>query len=201
MLDVNTICLVKNRSSSKVAYVIENEGIRREFAPGETKNIKYGELEKLSYTPGGTALMTHFLQIKAEKASVAEEVTNELNIHTEPEYHMSEAEIKEIILNGSIDRFMDMMDFAPRGVIDLVKKFAVELPMESTPKIEYLKEKTGFDLVKALANIKAEKADEEAAGKINVAATGRRVAVKTPAEEVPAGRRTTTNYKVVSKAE
>ena len=52
-----------------IRKVIENEGIRREFAPGETKNIKYGELEKLSYTPGGTALMTHFLQIKTEKVN------------------------------------------------------------------------------------------------------------------------------------
>ncbi|MBR2506914.1 MAG: hypothetical protein IKB70_08485 [Bacilli bacterium] len=60
-MDGNAICIVKNRSSSKVGYVIPEDGIRREFMPGETKKVKFSELEKLSYQPGGVALMTHFL--------------------------------------------------------------------------------------------------------------------------------------------
>ena len=193
-MDGNAICIVKNRSSSKVGYVIPEDGIRREFMPGETKKVKFSELEKLSYQPGGVALMTHFLQVKADDA------IKELNIHTEPEYFMDEAKIKEVMVKGSTEAFMDMMDFAPVGVIDLIKKYAVELPLESTPKIEYLKQKTGFDLVKALANIKAEKEEDEAEGKINPAKQGRRVAIPTE-EEVPAGRRTTPKYNVVKKDE
>ena len=38
--------LVKNRSASMVVYKIPEDGIRREFAPGESKKIKYAELEK-----------------------------------------------------------------------------------------------------------------------------------------------------------
>ena len=193
-MDGNTICIVKNRSSSKVGYVVPEDGVRREFMPGESKKVKFSELEKLSYQPGGEALMTHFLQIKTDDA------IRELNIHTEPEYFMDEAKIKEIMISGSAEAFMDMMDFAPVGVIDLIKKYAVELPLESTPKIEYLKQKTGFDLVKALANIKAEKEEDEAEGKINPARQGRRVAIPTE-EEVPAGRRTTPKYNVVKKDE
>lgn len=193
-MDGNAICIVKNRSSSKVGYVIPEDGIRREFMPGETKKVKFSELEKLSYQPGGVALMTHFLQVKADAA------IKELNIHTEPEYFMDEAKIKEVMVKGSTEAFMDMMDFAPVGVIDLIKKYAVELPLESTPKIEYLKQKTGFDLVKALANIKAEKEEDEAEGKINPAKQGRRVAIPTE-EEVPVGRRTTPKYNVVKKDE
>ena len=190
----NNVYNVKNRSAGMVVYKIPEDGIRREFMPGETKKVKFSELEKLSYQPGGVALMTHFLQVKADAA------IKELNIHTEPEYFMDEAKIKEVMVKGSTEAFMDMMDFAPVGVIDLIKKYAVELPLESTPKIEYLKQKTGFDLVKALANIKAEKEEDEAEGKINPARQGRRVAI--PAEEeVPAGRRTTPKYNVVKKDE
>ena len=57
---------VKNRSASMVVYKIPEDGIRREFAPGESKRIKYAELEKLSYQAGGRALMTNFLQIVDE---------------------------------------------------------------------------------------------------------------------------------------
>ena len=200
-MDANTFCIVKNRSSSKVGYVVPEDGVRREFAPGETKKISYGELEKLSFQPGGVALMTHFLQVRTFQPEEAKtsEIVSELGIHTEPEYYMDEAKIKEVMVSGSVDAFKDMMDFAPVGVIDLIKKYAVELPLESTPKIEYLKEKTGFDLVKALANIKAEQ--EEEGEKINTAKQGRRVAIATEEEAVPAGRRTTPKYNVVKKNE
>jgi hypothetical protein len=40
---------VKNRSTSMVVYRIPEDGIRREFAPGETTRINFRELEKLSY--------------------------------------------------------------------------------------------------------------------------------------------------------
>ena len=35
--------LVKNRSASVVVYVIPEEGIRREFMPGESKRIEKSE--------------------------------------------------------------------------------------------------------------------------------------------------------------
>lgn len=193
-MDENTICLVKNRSSSKVCYVIPEDGIRREFAPGEVKKVKYSELEKLSYQAGGMNMMTHFLQIKTPSA------VSELSIHTEPEYHMSEDDIKALISSKSVEEFMDAIDFAPVGVIDLIKKYAVELPLENTKKIEYLKEKTGFDVIKALMNLKAEQADEEP----KAATPGRRVKIEdktVEAESAAAPTRRTSNYKVVKTVE
>ena len=187
-MDEKTICNVRNRSSSRVCYVIPEDGIRREFAPGETKKISFQELEKLSFQAGGIALMTHFLQVKAPK------VIEELNLHTEPEYNMEEPQVIDLIKNGSLDSFLDCLDFAPVGVIDLIKKYAVDLPMENVAKIDALKQKTGFDVVKARENMKAEAAEEES----KPASTGRRVPIETTSQEEAApARRTAPKYNVV----
>lgn len=177
--------LVKNRSASMVVYKIPEDGIRREFAPGESKKIKYAELEKLSYQSGGRALMANFLQI------VDEDVTNNLNIRTEAEYYMSEEQIVDLIKNGSLDAFLDCLDYAPVGVIDLLKKYAVSLPMNDIKKRQALKEKTGFDVDVAIKNAEAEKAEDNGAEDNKI----------TPVAAAPTGRRAATNYKVVSKTE
>lgn len=179
----NNMCNVKNRSSSMVVYRIPEAGIRREFAPGESKKIPFDELEKLSYQSGGRALMANFLQITDEN------VTENLNIHTEAEYYMSEEQIVELITNGSLDAFLDCLDYAPVGVIDLMKKFAVSLPMNDIKKRKALKDKTGFDVDTALRHIEEEKMEEESK------------AVTADTEKKASGRRTSSNYKVVKTEE
>lgn len=195
MFDENKICSVKNRSASRVVYRIPESGIRREFAVGEVKKIPYGELVKLSYQSGGRELMNSFLQIQDIDA------IEDLGIHAEPEYNMSEEQIIELMKTGSLDAFLDCLDFAPVGVIDLIKKLSVNLPLTDYDKRQALKEKTGFDIDTALRHIEAEKADDRAAGKIENTG-GRRVPVETaaPAEEpaAPARRTAGTNYKVVT---
>ncbi len=184
---------VKNRSASRVFYKIPEDNIRREFNPGESKRISFEELEKLSYQSGGRALMANFLQIQSVEA------TTELGIHTEPEYNMSEEQIVDLIKTGSLDAFLDCLDFAPVGVIDLLKKFAISVPLADYEKRQALKEKTGFDVDVALKNMLAEKAEDNASATITPAA-GRRV--QPEAEPQTPGRRTAgTNYKVVSKSE
>lgn len=188
-MDKNTMYIVKNRSASSVCYRIPEMGIRREFAIGETKKISFEELEKLTYQPGGRALMANFLQIDNDAA------IEELNIPVEPEYYMTEAQIVELLRSGSLDQFLDCLDFAPVGVIDLVKQFAVSLPLENTEKKEALKQKTGFDVEKALANLKAEKeaSEEEKAPAV------RRVKEESAQ---PTGRRTSgETYKIIKKSE
>ena len=78
-MDNNKMYKVKNRSASVVVYNIPEEGIRRSFMPTEAKMISFGELQKLSYQPGGREIMANFLQIEAE------EVTSNLNIPREVE--------------------------------------------------------------------------------------------------------------------
>lgn len=181
---------VKNRSTSVVVYRIPESNLRREWAPGEVKRIPFGELEKLTYQPGGRELIANFLQI------MENEVTDDLNVHREPEYNMSEEQVRDLILNGSIDAFLDALDFAPLGVIDLIKTMSVQLPITDMAKREALKAKTGFDVDKAIENDRASKEDNK---KETVAdkPVERRVT-----ESTPTGRRTSGNaYKVVKQTE
>lgn len=182
---MSDICNVKNRSGSHVVYSIPEIGVRRSFAPGEVKKISYEELEKLTYQAGGMEIISRFLQVQDET------VLNNFNMKVEPEYHMNERQIANIIVNGSQDEFLDLLDFAPDGVIDLVKRMAISLPMTDYNKIKALKEKTGLDVEAALKNIRAEKEDEKPS--IDDAVPQRRVK-----KDEPAGRRTTPQYNVVT---
>ena len=178
----DTMYNVKNRSASMVVYKIPESNIRREWQPGETKRISFKELEQLSYQSGGRELMANFLQV------VEEEVTDTFGINRQPEYDMSEQQIVDLLKSGSREAFLDALDFAPIGVLDLIKKFAVALPLEDMFKREALKEKTGFDVDKAIANEKADKEKEEKITPVEEKATA-----------TPTGRRTNTSYKVINK--
>lgn len=188
---------VKNRSAGIVVYSIPEDGVRREFAPNETKRIRFQELEKLSYQSGGRELMQHFLQITNA------EVLNNLNIQAEPEYYMNDEQVIDLIKNGSIEAWLDCLDFAPIGVIDLVKKYAVAVPVSDIEKRRTLKQKTGFDVDAALRHIEEERLEEEAMKNGNSAAiaaeqkAGER-RVKAAQEEAAPQRRTTPKYKVVN---
>lgn len=171
---------VANRSASTVVYKIPELNIRRTFAPGEVKRLTFDELQKLSYQPGGRELMANFLQIKSEG------VVRDLNIPAQPEYYMTEAQIIELLREGTQEAFLDCLDYAPVGVIDLIKKFAVSLPLTDYEKRQALKARTGFDVDEAIKNQNAEKAEEE--GTTN-----------NPSSSTSTGRRTTgAQYKVLS---
>lgn len=189
----NKYCNVKNRSASVVVYSIADSGIRRSFAPGEVKKVSYEELEKLTYQRGGMEILTRFLQVQSEDA------LHTFNMRVEPEYHMSEQDIARVMTTGTLDEFLDMLDFAPNGVIDLVKRMAVnpKNPLQDYSKIEALKKKTGLDVAAALKNIRAEQEEKKSiddSGEVK-----RRVQKETPT--ATATRRTAPKYNVVSKEE
>lgn len=189
MINQETMYNVKNRSSSVVVYRIPETNLRREFAVGETKRIPFGELEKLTFQQGGRELLENFLQI------IEEEATTSLNVNREVEYNMSEQQIVELLQTGSLDAFLDALDFAPIGVIDLIKALSVKLPLTDMNKRKALKEKTGFDVDRALVHIEEEKAEEQAPAapasngrRVQPATSsnnGRRVQTPAPAQEKP----------------
>lgn len=190
-MDKNKMYEVKNRSSSVLAYSIPDEGIKRTFQPGETKKLSFGELEKLTYQSGGQSLINNYFLIKDA------EVIQDLNVRTEPEYYLTEPQIIDLIKNGSIDQFLDCLDFAPAGVIELVKDLSIKVPLSDYQKRQALKDKIGFDVDAALRHIEEEKAEMKAASEndIEPAAPKRRVTTEAAAP----GRRTDGKYKIVSQ--
>ena len=54
---------VTNRETARVGYSVPELDVRRQFMPGETKSISLKELEKLSFVPGGKALIKNYLLV------------------------------------------------------------------------------------------------------------------------------------------
>ena len=180
---------VKNRSASVVVYNIPDANIRRTFSPGETKKLSCAELEQLTYQAGGIELLSNFLQI------LDDDVIREVGMaKPQPEYYMNEQQIVELIKTGSLDAFLDALDFAPQGVLDLIKKLSVQIPLNDLQKRKALKEKTGFDVDAAVKHIEEEKEDDSTT---STEAPKRKVAT----DAAPAGRRTTPQYNVVQVKE
>lgn len=172
---------VKNRSGCIVTYMIPEMNITRRFAIGEAKKIAYDELLQLSFQPGGRELMANFLQIQ----SVG--VPKTLGINTQPEYYMSEQDIIDLIKTGSLDAFLDCLDYAPEGVIELLKKFSISIPLTDFQKREALLKKTGFDVDSAIKNMTRD---------VDNTTTEEPASNNTTA---PKGRRTTPTYNIVKQ--
>ena len=182
---------VKNRGASTVVYKIADKGIRREFKPGQIMQISSEELEELTFQPGGTLILSQFLQIMDLDGIQA------ARIKTEPEYHMSEQDVAKLIMNGSLDAFLDALDFAPIGVIDLIKKLSISIPMVDIQKRKALKEKTGFDVEAALKHQEEDKEDDQK----TILKTNNNGERRVQPDAAPAGRRTTPQYNIIKKAE
>lgn len=174
---------VKNRSTSTVSYTVPDLNVKRVFVAGEIKEIPQQELAILVQQPGGRVILTEYLQVSKEDIKQLDV------LEPEQEYFYSEEDVKRIMRLGSLDEFLDMLDFAPEGVMDMIKTYAVSLPLSDIYKINALREKTGFDSAKALEN----SIDEN--GELQVASTPkRRVTTDAPQK----ARRAPTEYKVIS---
>ena len=146
---------VLNRDNGAVAYSIpQMNGLRRIFQANETKQVTFEELQKLSYIPGGYELLKDSLVI-LDKAAV-----NELLGHVEPEYSYTRSDIIRLMKQGSLDEFLDCLDFAPEGVKELIKTLSVELPLNDVAKREAVFEKLGFNVDNAI-RIEKESMDPE----------------------------------------
>lgn len=168
-------CNVTNKSAGSVVYVIQELGVRRSFAPNETKrDIDVLELEKLVQMPGGLELVYNYLLI--EDKEVAQYI---INRQIEPEYWLAADKIPSWMQTCTLDEFKDALDFAPQGTKDLIKKFAVDLELNDYSKREAIKEQLDFDVTKA---IKMNKAFDEDKPKEEEKQTTRRATVAQPAQ-------------------
>jgi hypothetical protein len=176
---------VRNRSTSTVGYTVEDLKIQRTFVPGEVKEIPCEELSILLQQPGGRVILTEYLQVSKEDIKQLDVLP------PEQEYFYSDEDVKRIMRFGTLDEFLDMLDFAPEGVMDMIKTYSVQLPLTDLYKVNALRDKTGFDSAKALENSLDENGELQVA-----AAPKRRVAAEPEAPEQR--RRVATEYKILS---
>lgn len=144
-----------NRGNSIVIYKVSDTKVRREFLPRETKIVPYSEIIAVSQQPGGRELLYNYLYFD-NKAALEES----LNVKPEIEYEFTAESIPGWINLCSVDEFKDALDFAPEGVIKLIKQFSVSLPLTDTRKIDALKAQLGFDCAAAIRNEKDTIEDE-----------------------------------------
>ena len=145
MIENDTMIKVTNRDNGHVGYSIPDlNNLTRTFIANETKELPMIELRKLSYIPGGKTLLRDYLVLDNKEA--IEELLNEV----EPEYYYTEEDVKNLLLNGSLDALKDCLDYAPMGTIDLVKKVAIELPLNDVAKRKAILEMTGFSVDSAI---------------------------------------------------
>ena len=148
---MNTECNVTNKSAGTVIYSIPEMHVRREFSPHETKHLAVTELNALTMIPGGKNLLYNYLFINDEEV-----VRYLINGEVVPEYYLSEDQLPIWMDTCSLDEFKDALDFAPQGTKDLIKKYAIEKPLNDFSKREAIKQQLGFDVTKALENMKPE---------------------------------------------
>ena len=173
-MNKNAKIKVRNRGASSISYIIPDmNNYRRKFAAGEEKELPFEEIQKLTYIPGGDYMLQHYLVIENIEAR------NEILGNVELEYAFTNDDIKNLLINGSMDELLDCLDFAPLGVIDMVKKIAVETELNDVRKRKAIFEKTGFNVDSAIMiNQETNEAVEEKR------VSGRRVSTEETVEEV-----------------
>ena len=155
MIKKDAIIKVKNKFGGTVGYDVPDTNLHRNFYPNQTREITYDELEKVYYSPGGEVILREFLEIEDE------EVIKQLfESNVEPEYHYNREDIKELMLTGTLDQFLDCLDFAPSVTKEIIKEMAVDLPLNDMEKRQAIQDKLNFNVTKAI-EIKNTKFDGE----------------------------------------
>lgn len=138
-----TLVKVTNRNNGTTGYTLNN-GFRRQFSVGQTRDIDLNELRELMGIDGGEYILQHFLIIDDQTA------LDYLNLKTEPEYFYTRKDIEKLLSDGSLDELEDCLNFAPDGVIELIKSIAIETELPDVRKRDLIFKITGFNISNAL---------------------------------------------------
>lgn len=146
---------IKNRvGNGTVGYTIPDmNNLTRIFEDGEEKIVTFEEIRQLSYLHGGSKILKNYLTIEDK------EILDEINFNPEPEYFYTRKDIIKLMQTGSLDEFLDCLDFAPDGVKETIKTLAVELPLNDVAKRDAIQEKLGFNVTNAIENKKLTEED------------------------------------------
>jgi hypothetical protein len=136
---------VVNRTGGSLAYKIDTLRVTRHWPkPGDYLNISISELSELKTVPGGNYILKECLIIEDKEA------LNVLfpDIELEPEYNYGLKEVEALLYEADLAQLLDALDFAPKGVLELIKTKAIEKLPNETAKIEAINKKFKIDLNK-----------------------------------------------------
>ena len=173
---MNNKVLVVNRAACSVSYNIPELHVERSFRPlgqtGDRMMVSREELKALSYLHGGKILLDKYLMI--EYAGLQEE----LGIVVEPEYTYTLEEIRELLTTGTEAQLEDCLNFAPAGVLDLLKREAIAIRLDSHKKRNLISEKMGINLEAMIKNDIIIKSSEQTTTEAPTATTRKAAPVK-----------------------
>lgn len=152
---LDTTVDVTNRSNGTVLYSIPERHIMREFNRQETKKIPIEEMVELSSQPGGRELIYNYFYIQDEQI-----LHDILSFDEEIEYWLTESQIPDWLMKCPEAELEDALNYAPEGVIDLIKKNAVEIPIMDMSKRNIIKKLTGLDVTLAIQHNEEAKEDQ-----------------------------------------
>lgn len=181
MTNEKNMVKVTNRDTWTVCYTVPEIGANRRFTAHESKMIPVEELRRLVWTDGGRAIINNYLVIEDEK--IARDILNEI----EPEYFYTESDVIKLLTLGSDDELRDALDFAPEGVVSLIKDTAVNIKLNDVRKRDIILEATGFSVTNAIRIAEESESVETVAKtrRVNAEATQEEALV----EEAPTARR------------
>lgn len=129
---------VINRSAETISYDLPELHIKRHFELNEEKDIPEEELKALWQTLGGNYQIKNLLLVE-DKEWVKDHWDAPI------EYFWHAEDVKNCVLHDEPELFEETLDYAPEGVVEMIKEYAWRLPMQDLNKVEILERKTGFN--------------------------------------------------------
>lgn len=147
MVNNDELVEVRNLTAQRIAYLIPERSVRRDFSAFETKEITAGELRELWFKSGGKILLQNYLGVNNKELAREFGVTNDQFTH---EYSWTKKDIDRVLLEGSGDELADALDYAPLGIVETLINRAVELRISDMNKRKLIKEMTDKDVSKMI---------------------------------------------------
>lgn len=179
---------VENRDNTLVGYTVPETKIIRRFNAYETKDILMSELRQIIQDKGCRNVVKNHLIIHNQEA------VKELLPDAEPEYFYNTKDVDFLLTQGSLDQLLDALDFAPEGVIALIKDEAVKTNLNDMSKREAILDKTGFDVTKAIEIRRL--SETPVATEVKTRRVAINADVPAAEESVPARRASTPKYHI-----
>lgn len=152
----NTMVSVMNMTEHKITLVDRNTRSRYIFGPQQAKSLAASDIRSLAYVPG---ILTMFYDGKLRLDN--DKLAAEFNIPTDiPEYSYTIEDIDNILLNEDIEVLLDTLDFAPEGILEIVKSRAVALKIPSLEKRKVISDRLSTDKLKVSIDKMIREAEE-----------------------------------------